>query len=425
MGVLILRIYLVVLTVVISLYAIRHFIFSFNRVFGEQKLGYQDVLDSDLPTVSVLIPMHNEEKVAGNVLNALLNVDYPHEKLEIIPIDDNSSDGTRKILESYAEKYPNLIHPVFRDSSAVRGKPSSLNDAIKVANDEIIIVFDADYIPSKGLVRDLVVSFLDPEIGAVMGRVIPLNVSKNLLTRLIELERSGGYQVDQQARYNLGLIPQYGGTVGGFRRELILKFGGFDPKVLAEDTELTIRTYVSHKKVAYMNRAECYEESPETWDARARQIRRWSRGHNQVMFKYLLPLIKSPFLSVKEKVDGVFLLCIYLVPPLILFGPIDSIILFFLGEIQILRGALVFLLLSAYTTFGLFAPFYEIGLGAFLDGGTYRLFLLPFLLFNFFFNMWYSSLGFFDSILDIITKRNPTWHKTQRFRNGGDLDCCS
>jgi hypothetical protein len=65
MGVLILRIYLVVLTVVISLYAIRHFIFSFNRVFGEQKLGYQDVLDSDLPTVSVLIPMHNEEKVAG------------------------------------------------------------------------------------------------------------------------------------------------------------------------------------------------------------------------------------------------------------------------------------------------------------------------------------------------------------------------
>jgi hypothetical protein len=143
------------------------------------------------------------------------------------------------------------------------------------------------------------------------------------------------------------------------------------------------------------------------------------------MFKYLLPLIKSPFLSVKEKVDGVFLLCIYLVPPLILFGLIDSVILFFLGEIQILSGALVFLLLSAYTTFGNFAPFYEIGLGAFLDGGTYRLFLLPFLLFNFFFNMWYSSLGFFDSILDIITKRNPTWHKTQRFRNGGDLNCCS
>lgn len=83
------------------MYAIRHFLFTLNRAFGEQRLGYQDIIDSDLPSVSVLIPMHNEEKVAENILNALLNADYPQERLEIIPIDDNSSDGTREILESY------------------------------------------------------------------------------------------------------------------------------------------------------------------------------------------------------------------------------------------------------------------------------------------------------------------------------------
>lgn len=405
------------------MYAIRHFIFTINRAFGEQRLGYQDIIDSDLPSISVLIPMHNEEKVAKNILNALLNADYPQEKLEIIPIDDNSSDGTKKILESYHSKYPNLIKPLYRDSSKKRGKPSALNEALQIANGEIIIVFDADYIPPRGIIRDLTTAFLDPEVGIVMGRVIPLNISRNLLTRLFDLERIGGYQVDQQARYNLKLIPQYGGTVGGFRKELILKLGGFNPKVLAEDTELTIKAYINAVKVCYMNRAECYEEAPETWYARAKQIRRWSRGHNQVMFRYLIPLIKSPYLSLREKIDGVFLLCVYLVPALFLLGLVDSIILFLLGEMQILSSSFL-LFISAYNTYGNFAPFYEIGLGAILDGVTYRIFLLPLLIFNFFFNMWYSSLGFFDALIDLITRRNPTWYKTERFRNGGEVNCC-
>ncbi len=423
MGILILKIYLIAIILIITMYALRHFLFTLNRAFGEQRLGYQDIIDTDLPSVSVLIPMHNEEKVAENILNALLNADYPQERLKIIPIDDNSSDGTREILKSYHFRYSHLIKPLFRESSQKRGKPSALNNALQIAKGEIIIVFDADYIPPRGIIRDLTTSFLDPEVGIVMGRVIPLNISKNFLTRLFDLERIGGYQVDQQARYNLKLIPQYGGTVGGFRKDLVLRLGGFNPKILAEDTELTIKAYISGVKVCYMNRAECYEEAPETWNARAKQIRRWSRGHNQVMFRYLIPLIKSPYLSLREKIDGVFLLCVYLVPPLFLLGLIDSIILFFLGEMQILSSSFL-LFLSAYNTYGNFAPFYEIGLGAILDGVTYRIFLLPLLLFSFFFNMWYSSLGFFDSLIDLITGRDPTWHKTERFRNGGEVNCC-
>ena len=419
----ILKLYLLFVIIILAIYAIRHFLFTFNRAFGEQRIGYHDIVDSDLPYLSVLIPMHNEEKVAENILNALINVDYPKEKLEIIPINDHSSDATEQILNNFKIKYPEIVKPLHRKGEEPRGKPSSLNDALKVAKGEIIIVFDADYIPPKGILRDLAVSFLDPEVGVVMGRVIPLNISKNLLTRLFDLERIGGYQVDQQARYNLKLIPQYGGTVGGFKKDLILELGGFDTKILAEDTELTIKAYIHGVKVCYNNRAECYEEAPETWEARAKQIRRWSRGHNQVMFKYILPLLKSPYLSWREKIDGALLLFTYLVPFVFLIGLIDSLILFFLGEMEIL-GKSFFIFTIAFNTFGNFAPFYEIGLGAILDGATYRIFLLPLLLFNFFFNIWYSSLGFLDALIDIITKRETIWDKTERFRDGGSLNCC-
>ena len=90
-----------------------------------------------------------------------------------------------------------------------------------------------------------------------MGRVIPYNVDTNMLTRLLNLERSGGYQADQQARYNLRTLPQYGGTVGGFRKEFMVNSGGFNTRVLAEDTELTYRLYTQRWKVIYANNAEC------------------------------------------------------------------------------------------------------------------------------------------------------------------------
>ncbi len=143
---------------------------------------------------------------------------------------------------------------------------------MELATGEIIIVFDADYRPARDMLKQLAIAFEDPEVGAVMGRVIPYNTNKNLLTRLINLERSGGYQVDQQARYNLRTIPQYGGTVGGFRKDVMLDMGGFNPLVLAEDTELTYRLYTHGWKVVYANSAECYEEAPETWEVRGRQI---------------------------------------------------------------------------------------------------------------------------------------------------------
>jgi cellulose synthase/poly-beta-1,6-N-acetylglucosamine synthase-like glycosyltransferase len=396
------------------IYAVRHFSFTLNRLFFEQRAYYQDIIDSELKKITVLVPMHNEAKVARQVLDLLVKADYPHDVLEIIPINDFSEDATKDILNDYASRYP-FIKPLHRYEGA-RGKPAALNEAISLAQGEIIIVFDADYLPPKGILKDIVVSFSDPEIGAVMGRVIPINTGTNILTRLLDLERTGGYQVDQQARYNMKLVPQYGGTVGGFRKEFIIEMGGFDSNILAEDTELTYRLLVNGWKVIYANRAECYEEAPEDWGVRARQIMRWSRGHTQVMFKYLWPMLETEYLTQKEKLDGTLLLLIYTVPIILLLGLCDSLILFFLGEMHIIAGLAAFIFVGAYNTFGNFAPFYQVGIGALLDGATGRILLLPFLIFNFFFNTWYMSRGFVDAVIDRFTGRIAPWQKTERFR---------
>jgi cellulose synthase/poly-beta-1,6-N-acetylglucosamine synthase-like glycosyltransferase len=414
-GILVLKMYLVFTVCAMLIYLIRHFLFTLNRLFFEQRIYYQDIIDSDLRGITVLVPMHNEEKVARQILDLLVETDYPHNKLEIIPINDFSSDQTHKILDEYASRHL-FIKPLHRYEGE-RGKPAALNAGIKFANGEIIVVFDADYLPAKGILREIVVFFNDPEVGAVMGRVVPINTRTNLLTRLLDLERTGGYQVDQQARYNMKLIPQYGGTVGGFRKDLVIALGGFNTNILTDDTELTFRLLIRGWKVLYANRAECYEEVPETWDVRGRQIRRWSRGHNQVMFKYLWPLLLSPHLSKKEKIDGVLLLFVYSIPLILLLALGDSLALFFLGDMDILVGVSAFIFVAAYNTLGNFAPFYQIGIASLLDGGTNRISILPMLIFNFFFNSWYITIGFFEAAIDIVTGRSAKWLKTARFRS--------
>lgn len=413
MVITIMKTYIVLLTILVLLYSGRHFLFTVVRLLGRQRLYYNDISTSRMKSVSVLIPMHNEEQVLSNVLDSLLQCDYDRDKFEIIPINDNSTDRTGEMLDEYHSKYE-FIRPLHRNCPD-RGKPVGLNDAMQRAKGEIIIVFDADYRPAKNMIKQIAIAFEDPEVGAVMGRVIPYNTNKNMLTRLINLERSGGYQVDQQARYDLRTIPQYGGTVGGFRKDLLMETGGFNPKVLAEDTELTYRLFTSGWKVVYANSAECYEESPESWNVRGRQIRRWSRGHNEVMFRYLGATIVTPHLRLLQKIDGIFLLLIYFVPALLLLGWVVSMGLFFMGEMELFSGWWVIFFLGIYNSLGNFAPFFEIGTALILDGMPGEALLLPLLMFNFFFYMWNISLGVWDAIVDMVTGRGVKWDKTVRF----------
>jgi cellulose synthase/poly-beta-1,6-N-acetylglucosamine synthase-like glycosyltransferase len=408
---------LYVIVAVMVIYTIRHYLFTLNRLFGRHRQPYVDIGTAAWPKVAVFVPCHNEERVIGHMLDALLECDYPREQLQIIPVNDRSEDNTAQIIDSYAARLPGRIMP-FHRTGGTPGKAPALKDATELSAVEIHLVFDADYLPGRGLIKQLVAPFFDPEVGAVMGRVVPLNLNRSLLTRLLDLERTGGYQVDQQARMNLDLIPQYGGTVGGVRRAALRHVGGWRDDTLAEDTDMTFRLVLAGWKVVYQNRSECYEEVPETWPARIAQIKRWTRGHNQSLARYWWPLLKRPrHVPRRAVVDGLLLLGVFAVGPLLLLGWLLAVGLYYMG-IQLSAGILAILAVAMYSTLGNFAAFFEVAAGARLDGSHGRIRLLPFLIVGFLVSIVAVSSATISQIAT-FWRTDHKWDKTERYRRAG------
>lgn len=403
----------------ILIYTARHVLFTLNRLFAHQRHPYLDVDVASWPKVTVIVPCHNEEAVVEHVLEALVEVDYPLDCLRIMPVDDRSQDRTWELISAYAARHPTLIDPV-RRTTGMPGKAAVLKDVSAMLDADILVVFDADYVPGRGLIKQLVAPFFDAEIGAVMGRVVPHNVDRNLLTRLLDLERAGGYQVDQQARMNLHLIAQYGGSVGGVRMSALRAVGGWHETALAEDTDLTFRLLLHGFKVAYENRCECYEEVPEVWQERNRQIMRWAKGHNQVALRYVWATMWSRRLSLAERIDGVLLLGVYALAPILIAGFLAAFGLYMLGVPVLGTSALTVVGMVAFSSLGNYAAFFEIAAAMHLDNSRRRLRLLPLNFVNFLSSVLNVTRACFSALfLDSLLGRSLQWEKTSRYRRNG------
>ena len=406
---------LFMIVVIMMIYGIRHVIFTINRLTGIQRHPYIDVVVAQWPMITVFIAAHNEEKVIAGCIEALLHTDYPLDKLKIIPVNDRSKDGTAAIIDRYAAQYSSRISP-FHRTGGKAGKSAALKDALAYAQGDIAIIFDADYVPGQGLLKQLVAPFFDPEIGAVMGRVVPVNTGANLLTRLLDLERSGGYQVDQQARMNMNLMPQYGGTVGGVRLSAVEAVGGWHDDTLAEDTDITYRLMFNGWKTVYTNRSECYEEVPEEWSVRIKQVTRWAKGHNQVMARYWWQFVTSSYLTTAQRIDGLLLLFVFVVPLIMLAGWLLALGLYFMNAGSLLSILIPVFALMVYGTLGNFAAFFEIVIAVLIDGNRRRLRLLPFNMLGFLVSLFAISGAVWSLMLDRVLNREMVWDKTIRYR---------
>lgn len=396
------------------LYFFRQIFFSFTAQGRSRKSPYQNLtLNRFCPTVTVVVPAHNEEKTIEKCLTSILNFDYPDSRLQVVVINDRSTDSTLSAIQSLQKKHKNLIlHQ--RAPDAQPGKPAAIKEIMPTISSEIVVFFDADYHPGKGLLKKLLIPFLDARVGATMGRVIPHNTNRNLLTRIIDLERRAGYAIDQQGRSSWKLMPQFGGTVGGIRMKALNQAGGWNAQSLTEDTDLSYRLLLNGWNIEYLNHATCYEESPETWQARFRQLKRWSYGHNECMLRYFMPLLKEKNIPFWKKMDALLVLTSFFygaltflcIPLCILFHAAYEQSLFFLFYIP---------LFTHITGLAYFGLYWQIIMASIHDKQTHVLSWVPFLPFSSALNGWAIFSGFFQLMRDKIRRRSFEWEKTPRY----------
>ena len=230
--------------------------------------------DWDPPNVSVLVPVKNEEKVVGRLLDSLVRLDYPKENLEVVVVEDESKDRTLEICKSYSAKYP-WIKVFHRDASL--GKGDALNFAFHRSSGEIVATFDADDVPEEQAVKKALRYFNSAETGAVHGFHRTLNLRESIVSRLAAYENFL-YRLSNDGKYALGLFVTFSGSNTFFRRSALEKVGLWDPKSLVEDAELSVRFARAHIATR-LAPVECWQEMPARVGSLFKQRIRWSGGN--------------------------------------------------------------------------------------------------------------------------------------------------
>ncbi|WP_328911390.1 bifunctional polysaccharide deacetylase/glycosyltransferase family 2 protein [Streptomyces sp. NBC_00234] len=232
--------------------------------------------------VSVLVPAYNERECIAATVRSLVASDYP---VEIIVIDDGSTDGTADIVQ--ALRLPNVR--VVRQRNA--GKPAALNNGIAHARYDIVVMMDGDTVFEPSTVRELVQPFADPRVGAVAGNAKVGN-RDSLIGAWQHIEYVMGFNLDRRMYDLLGCMPTIPGAVGAFRRDALDRVGGMSEDTLAEDTDVTMALHRDGWRVVYAENARAWTEAPESVQQLWSQRYRWSYGTMQAIWKHRRAVIE-------------------------------------------------------------------------------------------------------------------------------------
>jgi cellulose synthase/poly-beta-1,6-N-acetylglucosamine synthase-like glycosyltransferase len=227
--------------------------------------------------VTVIVPVYNEKEGIAAAVRSLAASD--HGQVEVIVVDDGSTDGTADIAQ--ALHLPNVR--VIRQPNG--GKPNALNAGIAAASHDLIVMVDGDTVVEPDSIRRLVQPFADPRVGAVAGNVKVGN-RRSLVARWQHIEYVIGFNLDRRLYETLRCMPTVPGALGAFRRNAVLEAGGLSADTLAEDTDLTMAICRAGWKIVYAEDARAWTEAPATLAQLWKQRYRWSYGTMQAMWKH-------------------------------------------------------------------------------------------------------------------------------------------
>ncbi|MFE0102796.1 glycosyltransferase [Streptomyces sp. NPDC059009] len=287
--------------------------------------------------VSVLVPAYNEAKCIENTVRSLMASDHP---IEVVVIDDGSTDGTARLVESLA--LPNVR--VVRQHNA--GKPAALNRGLANARFDIVVMMDGDTVFEPSTVRELVQPFGDPRVGAVAGNAKVGN-KDSLIGAWQHIEYVMGFNLDRRMYDVLRCMPTIPGAVGAFRRTALERVGGMSDDTLAEDTDITMAMHRDGWRVVYAEKARAWTEAPETVQQLWSQRYRWSYGTMQAIWKHRRAMVErgpsGRFGRVGLPLVSLFMVLAPLLAPLIdvfllyglVFGPTQKTVAAWLGVLAV------------------------------------------------------------------------------------------
>lgn len=249
-------------------------------------------LPTDLPMVTVQLPVFNERFVAERLVDAAARLDWPAGRLEIQLLDD-STDDTSDIVAArvsyWREQGIRVTHVRREDRKGF--KAGALAAGLKVAGGEFVAVFDADFTPAPDFLRQTIPHFTDPGVGMVQARWGFGNSEHSWLTGVQALLLGPHFAIEHQVRFARGLFFNFNGTAGVWRRRTIESAGGWQSDTVTEDLDLSYRAQLAGWRFVYLSGYSVPSELPVTVAAFRGQQQRWAKGSVQTARKILPRLL--------------------------------------------------------------------------------------------------------------------------------------
>ncbi len=252
-----------------------------------------------LPFVTIQLPIYNEQFVIDRLIDACCRLDYPRDRFEIQVLDDSTDETVRvaqQIVDRYAAGFagmePQPIHYLHR-TNRHGYKAGALDKGLNVAKGDLIAIFDADFVPPREWVLQVVHHFAEPSIGMVQTRWTHLNRNYSFLTQVEAILLDGHFVLEHGGRSRAGVFFNFNGTAGMWRRKTIFEAGGWQHDTLTEDTDLSYRAQMVGWKFKYLQDVECPAELPIEMTAFKTQQARWAKGLIQTGKKILPRVLRS------------------------------------------------------------------------------------------------------------------------------------
>jgi len=336
---------------------------------------------SELPRITIQLPIFNEQYVVGRLVEAICRLQYPPDKLDIQVLDD-STDETVTVAHDLVQRYAALGYPItyIHRTNREGFKAGALANGLKTAKGEYVAIFDADFTPPEDFLLRTIHHFTDAQVGMVQTRWTHINRHYSFLTEVEAMLLDGHFVLEHSGRARSGVFFNFNGTAGVWRRLTIQEAGGWQHDTLTEDTDLSYRAQLKGWKFIYLQDVECPAELPVEMTAFKTQQARWAKGLIQTGKKILPRVLKSDA-PLHAKVEAWYHLTSNLSYPLMVILSVlllpAMVIRFYQGWFQMLYIDLPLFMASTFSI----SSFYLVSQRELFPGKWYRsLLYLPFLM---------------------------------------------